>query len=113
MTSIATLLQDSSRTTTAPAAATQVSFVHLANPKRRALIRAVGYNAVPVGYLRSLYGPSWGAVQADLRALVAAGVLECDGLGNKAVFTLRLSAFPTGMLEGVLGERAERYAYAA
>ena len=81
-------------------------FLHLANAKRRALIRAVGFDEVAECDLRAQYGPSWGAVQADLRVLVQAGILVASGVGPRVRYRLDLSLFPAGMLERVLGRTA-------
>ena len=80
-------------------------FVHLANPKRRGLLRAIGYDEVSERKLRMSYGPSWGAVQSDLRALLAAGLVLSHGAGRRVTYSLDLSAFSAEMLEGVLGKR--------
>ena len=77
-------------------------YVHLADPKRRALIRAIGLGEVPAVELRARYGASWSSVQADLRALVAAGYVLTEGLGADEVLCLDLGAFPLGMLENLV-----------
>jgi len=88
-----------------------IILVHLAKPKRRALIQSIGYQDVPEGYLRALYGPSWGDVQPALRALVSAGIIISSGMGRDVHYSLDLSAFPAQMLEGLLrGASIERIA---
>lgn len=103
MLAIADLLQQpsSSRFRVSGKAADAV-YVHLACPKRRALIKAIGLGEVPVGELRARYGQSWGSVQGDLRALVGAGYVLTDGLGADEVLCLDLGAFPLGMLENLV-----------
>ena len=100
MTALSDLLQATPRSITPTS--TAAAFIHIVNPKRRALIRAIGFEDVSVGYLRTLYGPSWGAVQADLRALVDAELIEVSGMGMQARFSLDLSNFPPGVLNGIL-----------
>ncbi len=71
--------------------------VHLSQPRRRALIRAIGFDQLPEAYLKASYGASWGDVQHDLRALVNAGVVIIQDLNGKAHYHLDLSAFPRTM----------------
>ena len=78
------------------------AYVQLANPKRRALVRAIGLGEVPARELRARYGASWGSVQPDLRALVRGGYILTEGAGADEVLCLDLGAFPLGMLEHVV-----------
>ncbi len=86
--------------------------VHLANPKRRALIRAIGYAEVSESYLRALYGPSWPDVQADLRVLLDAGVIIAHGIGATSSYSLHLGSFPVAVLDNVLRGK-QQFAVAA
>lgn len=79
----------------------QPILVHLSQPKRRALIRAIGFEEVPESYLKASYGVSWGAVQSDLRALVDAGVIEIREVGGRPHYNLDLSQFPRSMAAGM------------
>ena len=97
MIAIGNLLQPSTSRLPAHLRPAQPILVHLSQPKRRALIRAIGFDEVPEAYLKASYGPSWGAVQADLRALVNAGVIEIREVGGRPHYHLDLSQFPRGM----------------
>ena len=94
--------------------ATEFALIHLANPKRRSLIRTIGYEGATAQLLRQEYGPSWGAIQADLRLLVQQGYIVSSGQGQREHFSLDLSAFPHDLLQGVLAPVAgQRFALAA
>ena len=112
MTAIADLLAPVRSRSFGPVTTASNALVHLANPKRRALLRAIGYEEVPVMYVRALYGPSWAAVQTELRALVDAGLVLESGIGRESRLSLHLPAFPEGMIDGLLGGQANA-AYAA
>ena len=75
----------------------EMVLVHLSQPRRRALIRAVGFGEVPEAYLKAAYGASWGDVQHDLRTLLRAGILVCREINGRAHYHLDLSAFPQQM----------------
>lgn len=77
--------------------------VHLADPMRRALIRAIGTDVVQETYLKAAYGTSWGSVQPALRALVQSGLIEIRGTGAQASYQLDLSQFPRAMAAGLFG----------
>ena len=83
----------------------QPILVHLSQPKRRALIRAIGMDEVPETYLKASYGVSWGAVQSDLRALVAAGVVAIRDLNGRPHYHLDLSQFPRQMAASMFSRR--------
>jgi len=85
------------------------------NPRDTAsLVRAIGFEGVTEGYLRQAYGPSWGAVQGDIRALLAAGLILIEGVGNRQLYSLDLTAFSPELLNGLLGNSsADRFAIAA
>lgn len=78
------------------------AYAHLSQPKRRALVKAIGFETVTESHLRRAYGPSWKAVQADLRALVADGLIVSRGFGRLVTYHLDLGSFPAGLLEGLL-----------
>ncbi len=71
--------------------------VHLSQPRRRALIRAIGFDQLPEAYLKMTYGASWGDVQHDLRILVQSGIIVVEDLNGKPHYHLDLSAFPRTM----------------
>ena len=103
MTAVADLLQQPATARFPRAArAADSAYLQLANPKRRALVRAIGLGEVSVRELRARYGVSWGSVQGDLRELVRAGYVVAQGAGAEEVFYLDLGAFPLGMLEHVV-----------
>lgn len=91
-----------------PGRAVDRVYVQLADPKRRALIRAIGLGEVPVRDLRARYGASWGSVQGDLRELVRGGYVLVEGGGADEVYCLDLGAFPLGMLENLVDLPARR-----
>lgn len=101
MTAIGDLLQPASSRLPFGVRPAQPILAHLAQPKRRALIRAIGFDEVPEAYLKSSYGPSWGAVQADLRALVGEGVIVIRDLSSRPHYHLDLSAFPQHLAAGL------------
>ena len=85
-------------------------FVHLAQPMRRALILAIGYDEVPESYLKVAYGASWGTVQPDLRALVSAGYIVIRDINGRAHFSLDLSMFPRQMAASLFAREARQVA---
>ena len=109
MLSVADLLQPAP-TPRSPTGATAADGVYarLADPKRRALVRAIGLGEVPVRELRARYGRSWASAQSDLRALVNGGYVLSRGLGPDEVLCLDLGAFPFGMLENLVDVPAAR-----
>lgn len=78
-------------------------YVHLADPIRRALLRAIGFDAVHENYLKAAYGTSWGSVQPALRALVQGGFIEICGIGAQTTYQLDLSQFPRALTAGLFG----------
>ena len=109
MISVANLLQPApaARFPTGAKAADGV-YAQLADPKRRALVRAIGLGEVPARELRGRYGQSWASAQAHLRALVNGGYVLSRGLGADEVLCLDLGAFPLGMLENLVDVPAVR-----
>ena len=108
MTAIGDLLQPASSRLPFSVRPAEPILVHLSQPKRRALIRAIGFDEVPEAYLKASYGVSWGAVQADLRALVTAGVIVVRERGGRPHYHLDLSRFPQHLAAGLFSR-----AYAA
>ena len=81
-------------------------YLHLAQPKRRALLRRIGLDEVSAHTLRAEYGRSWSTVQPDLRALVAGGLIEVTEREGRELFRVDLSAFPR-LLAHELFQRSE------
>ena len=107
MVAIGDLLQPSTTRTPIAQSPAIAALVHLANPMRRALVRAIGYDSLPESYLRASYGPSWGAVQSDLRALVNEGMIVIDEDGH---YSLDLTAFPRTMASSMFSYAEARAA---
>lgn len=114
MTAIADLLAPAQARIPVAVNPRDTAYLHFTDPKRRALVRAIGYEGVTEGYLRQAYGPSWGAVQRDIRALLAEGLILIEGVGKRQLYSLDLTAFSPELLNGLLGNSsAERFAIAA
>ena len=84
------------------------AYMHFTDPKRRALVRSIGFEGVTEGYLRQAYGPSWGAVQADIRALLNAGLICIEGDGKRQLYSLDITAYSPELLNGLLGNQQPR-----
>ena len=110
MVAIGDLLQPSQSRMPQSTQAAEPIYVHLADPIRRALLRAIGFETVAEGYLRASYGISWGSVQPALRALVRAGLIEISGTGAQTVYRLDLSQFPRSMSANLFGDLERRAA---
>ena len=114
MTAIADLLAPTQARIPVAVNPCDTAYLHFTNPKRRALVRAIGFEGVTEGYLRQAYGPSWGAVQGDIRALLSAGLIRIEGDGKRQLYSLDLTAFSPELLNGLLGNnQARRTALAA
>lgn len=108
MTAIADLLAPTQARIPVTVNPRDTAYLHFTNPKRRALVRAIGFEGVTEGYLRQAYGPSWGAVQGDIRALFAAGLIIIEGVGSRQLYSLDLTAFSGELLNGLLGNAQPR-----
>jgi len=114
MTAIADLLAPSQARIPVVVNPRDTAYLHFTDPKRRALVRAIGFEGVTEGYLRQAYGPSWGALQSDIRALLKAGLITIEGAGNSQLYSLDLTAFSPELLNGLLGDKSTgRFAIAA
>ena len=113
MIAIGSLLDPHTSRLPVPLRPAQPILVHLSQPKRRALVREIGFDEVPEAYLKASYGVSWAAVQADLRALVNAGVVVIRSVGGRPHYSLDLSQFPRHMAASMFSRRAARAAVAA
>ena len=108
MTAIADLLAPSQARIPVVVNARDTAYLQFADPKRRALVRAIGFEGATEGYLRQVYGPSWGAVQGDIRALLNAGLITISTDGRRELYSLDLTAFSPELLNGLLGNSQPR-----
>ncbi len=108
MTAIADLLAPTQARIPVAVNTRDTAYMHFTDPKRRALVRAIGFEGVTEGYLRQAYGPSWGSVQGDIRALLSAGLIRIDGDGKRKLYSLDLTAFAPELLNGLLGNNSPR-----